>query len=301
MIIIEDTPLMAETRYNSIHSLYGDVSEVVDILTGELKWRRNTVGLLPQLAGWASSPFSGKPRRRLWFKHEQAPASIAVEGLSVASSTRACHPATALRAVNSLLSEDDTLTIDTGDVTLWSSLCLARTAGCTLSSERMGTMGYAVPAAIASLFLRGDGEERAPKRAIAIAGDGGFQMTCNELATFQQHSRPGDSLVVVVLDNGVLGRVYFGFDDALGCELVKSNFVLLAAAYGGGGTLVKTEEDIPSAIEEARKSEGLFLLHIQTDPAAKARMAKFTYPELDDAATRTDVPSPRRSHSPVRA
>ena len=46
---------------------------------------------------------------------------------------------------------------------------------------------------------------------MVIAGDGGFQMTMNELGTAVQH---GANLLIIVVDNGVLGRVEFGFNDS---------------------------------------------------------------------------------------
>ena len=76
---------------------------------------------------------------------------------------------------------NDVLCVDVGDVTLWASLSACLTKGQrTLSSERLGTMGYGLCAGIvASLIRAGDG------RAVVVIGDGGVQMSINELGTAQ--------------------------------------------------------------------------------------------------------------------
>ena len=91
-------------------------------------------------------------------------------------------------------------------------------------------MGYALCAGIAAILAK-----PAPAGAVVLAGDGAFQMTMQELATFQQHKRPGDNLLCVVFDNGLMGRVAFGFDNALGCELTGWDYVAMAKSCGGDG------------------------------------------------------------------
>ena len=178
------------------------------------------------------------------------------------------HPAHVLMEVSSFITEETTVCIDTGDVTLWGGLCLKLEGGRTLTSERLGTMGYSLCAGIASIFAR---EE--PATALVLAGDGGFQMTLQELATFQQCKRPGDRLIVIVFDNQLLGRVIFGFDGAQGCELHGPNFAGLAENYGGKGYRLNDAESIGQHFRDA--DEGLTILHVPIDPQIKADMATF--------------------------
>jgi len=135
-----------------------------------------------------------------------------------------CHPSAVLRALSKYrrdsttndVSRNAVVTVDVGDVTLWSSLCLNLAGGSrTLYSERLGTMGYALNAAVAGILSVPKG----PAGAVVLTGDGGFQMSLQELATFQQMKREGDKLLCIVFDNQVLGRVAFGFDKAAGCEM----------------------------------------------------------------------------------
>jgi acetolactate synthase I/II/III large subunit len=161
--------------------------------------------------------------------------------------------------------------VDVGDVTLWASLSLNLQAGSrTLYSERLGTMGYGLCAGVAAVAA-----SPAPAGALVLAGDGGFQMSIQELATFQQIRRPGDKLLCIVFDNEVLGRVAFGFDNAAGCEIVGPDLVAIAKAYGGDGVRLDRTEDASDVIEKAMAAEGLFLIHVIVDPEVKADMAAF--------------------------
>lgn len=196
------------------------------------------------------------------------------------SHSNSCHPASVLKALslarfdtNSVdaAARDAVITVDVGDVTLWASLCLCLQGGSrTLYSERLGTMGYALCAGVAGVLAR-----PAPAASIVLAGDGGFQMSLQELATFQQCKRPGDKLICIVFDNAVLGRVAFGFQDAGGCDIAGPDYVALAKAYGGDGVLLDRSEDAEEVVRKALATEGLFLIHVLVDPALKADMAAF--------------------------
>ena len=94
----------------------------------------------------------------------------------------------------------------------------------------------ALCAGIAASLERGPGS-----KAIVIAGDGGFQMTMNELGTAVQH---GASLLIIVIDNGVLGRVEFGFKNAKGCALTGCDWVALARSYGADGVHVRSDSQV---------------------------------------------------------
>jgi thiamine pyrophosphate-dependent acetolactate synthase large subunit-like protein len=190
-----------------------------------------------------------------------------------------CHPAAILDALSNArrdptidaVSKDAAICVDVGDITLWASLCLNLTAGSrTLYSERLGTMGYALCAGVAAVLAK-----PAPSGAVVLAGDGGFQMSLQELATFQQMKRPGDKLLCIVFDNQVLGRVAFGFENARGCDLIGPDYVALCKAYGGDGVRLDKSVDSESVIQRALAADGLFLIHVIVDPEVKADMASF--------------------------
>lgn len=169
------------------------------------------------------------------------------------------------------VSRNATICVDVGDVTLWASLSLSLQGGSrTLYSERLGTMGYALNAGVAAVLAR-----PAPAGAIVLAGDGGFQMSLQELATFQQMRRPGDKLLCIVFDNQFLGRVAFGFDNAKGCEMGGPDYVALVKAYGGDGVRLDKTADAEEVVQKAMAAEGLYLIHVLVDPEVKADMASF--------------------------
>ena len=86
--------------------------------------------------------------------------------------------------------------VDTGDITLWASISLRLTRrSVVLSSERLGTMGYGLCAGIAASIERGG-----DARAIVIVGDGGFQMTLNELGAATQQGGMSGTCPGHVLD-----------------------------------------------------------------------------------------------------
>jgi acetolactate synthase-1/2/3 large subunit len=162
--------------------------------------------------------------------------------------------------------------VDVGDVTLWASLCIQLKAGSrTLYSERLGTMGYALNAGVAAIFSRPP-----PATAVVIAGDGGFQMSLQELATFQQMKRPGDKHLCIVLDNQVLGRVAFDVEDPRGCDIMGPDYIALSKSYEGDGARLDNNEEVEDALRRAMLTEGLYIIHAITDPTVKADMASFT-------------------------
>lgn len=179
-----------------------------------------------------------------------------------------CHQAQLLARLGPRLGANDVVCVDTGDITLWTSLSLRlRRGSVVLSSERLGTMGYALCAGIVASAQRGPSAT-----GIVIAGDGGFQMTLNELGTaIQMNSR----LVIIVIDNKVLGRVEFGFNNAQGCALAGPDYLALARAYGADGIQLTDDSQIDAALDAAFAASGVFMLHVVSDPDVKAEMATY--------------------------
>jgi acetolactate synthase I/II/III large subunit len=117
-----------------------------------------------------------------------------------------------------------------------------------LSSGGAGTMGYGFPGAIGAQFAK-------PKeQVIAIVGDGGFQMTLNELATACIHKLP---IKIIVLNNHYLGMVrqwqeLFFDNRESGVDLEGNpDFVALAEAYGAKGIHINSVDEVDSKLQEA--------------------------------------------------
>ena len=124
-----------------------------------------------------------------------------------------------------------------------------------------GAMGYGVPAAVAAAL-------RHPERTmVALAGDGDFLMTGQELATAVQY---GADLLVVLVDNSAYGtiRMHQGreFPERVsGTTLHNPDFAALARAYGGWAEKVETTDQFTAALAEAQARKGLRLLHLIID------------------------------------
>ena len=179
-----------------------------------------------------------------------------------------CHPCFIYDALNSRLGSRDTLCVDVGDQTLWASFLAHLTKGTrTLSDEFMGTMGYALPAAIAASLHQPDGIH------VGVVGDGAFQMTLNELATAIQHKC---RIVMIVFCNGALGRVKFGFGahEIAGTQIINPDYVALAKAYGAEAVRVDSPAQAEAAVDAAFKASGVFVIEVTLDPTLRAEMAK---------------------------
>ncbi len=127
-----------------------------------------------------------------------------------------------------------------------------------VTSGGLGTMGFALPAAIGAKL-------GVPEReVVAIIGDGGYQMTCNELGTILQTKA---AVKIVVLNNGYLGMVRqwqeLFFDKRYAStEMVSPNFVKLAEAYDIEAVRVSKREDLSGAIERMISSDQAFFLEV---------------------------------------
>jgi acetolactate synthase-1/2/3 large subunit len=125
-----------------------------------------------------------------------------------------------------------------------------------LSSGGLGTMGYAMPAAMGAALGRPD------KSTWAVCGDGGFQMTVQELATLVQDRIP---VHIALMDNHKLGMirqwqelVYAG--NYHSSNLLGPDWCKLAEAYGVPGFQASTPEEVDTAIAAARAVDGPALI-----------------------------------------
>jgi acetolactate synthase I/II/III large subunit len=128
----------------------------------------------------------------------------------------------------------------------------------SITSGGLGTMGFALPAAIGAKMA-------APNReVVAIIGDGGYQMTIQELGTIFQQKTP---VKIVVLNNEFLGMVrqwqQLFFDKRYAStEMTNPDFVAIAKGYYIDAKKVTKREELASAVEEMMKSKGAYFLEV---------------------------------------
>jgi acetolactate synthase I/II/III large subunit len=131
-----------------------------------------------------------------------------------------------------------------------------------VSSGGLGTMGFELPGAVGAKIGKPD------ETVWCIAGDGGFQMTIQELATVVQENI---AIKIAILNNGNLGMVrqwqeLFYERNYFGTLLSGPDFVKIADAYGIPGLRVTDKLQVRSAIETALNYDGPFLLDFIVEP-----------------------------------
>ncbi len=130
-----------------------------------------------------------------------------------------------------------------------------------VSSGGAGTMGYGLPAAFGAKLARPE------KQVVAFIGDGGFQMTIQELGMCAQWNV---GVKIVLLDNEFLGMVrqwqQLFFDRRYSVvELKNPNFVKIAEGFGVAGRRIDKPEELKGAIAEMLAHDGPYLLHVRVE------------------------------------
>src|SRR5579863_5233002 len=138
---------------------------------------------------------------------------------------------------------------DVGQHQMWEAQYYHHNAPRTLiTSGGLGTMGFALPAAIGAKMARPDAE------VWVVVGDGGFQMTMCELATIVQEDL---NINIAVINNGFLGMVrqwqeFFYERNYEATPLVNPNFAALGQAYRIRSMAIKQRSEVDAAVDEAR-------------------------------------------------
>jgi acetolactate synthase-1/2/3 large subunit len=147
---------------------------------------------------------------------------------------------------------------DVGQHQMWESQYYVHDhAGQLLTSGGLGTMGFALPAAIGAQMAYRD------RVVWCVAGDGGFQMTLQELAVLkQEYDLP---VKIAIINNGFLGMVrqwqQFFYDKRyVATPIISPDYVKLADAYGIPGLVVTHPSEVVPALEKAKNTPGPFLI-----------------------------------------
>lgn len=148
-----------------------------------------------------------------------------------------------------------------------------------ITSGGLGTMGFGLPAAIGA-------KAGAPERTVVTyCGDGGFQMTIQELGTIMQENM---GVKMVVLNNHFLGMVRqwqeMFFDERYSFTKMKNpDFVAIAKAYGIDGTEVSARENLDAAIADMLKDDKPYLLVVNVE------MKGMVYPMIPAGTSVTNI------------
>ena len=222
--------------------LVGDAKPVLQALIPQTQWRE----------------------RPHWMAHI---ARLTAEHPSLAiPASDALLPQQVLSQLNDLIRQDDDAVVVTGvgQHQMWAAQYLfLNRPNSFVTSGGLGVMGFEVPAALGAQLGR-------PGATVwSVAGDGGFQMTLQELVTAVQEKLP---IKIALFNNGYLGMVRqwqeMFFDGHLKeVPMPGPDYVQLAAAYGIPARRVQHPEDVTPALEQARACDGPFLIDFVVEPA----------------------------------
>ncbi len=165
-----------------------------------------------------------------------------------------------IRRLCELTNKDTIIVTDVGQHQMWEAQYYTHENPRTLiTSGGLGTMGFALPAAIGACFAK-------PKAEVwVIAGDGGFQMTACELSTCAQE---GIRLNIAVVNNGFLGMVRqwqeLFYEQRYTATPIRSpDFVKLTEAHGLKAVRVNSRDGIEAAVRNAQEEKGTVLIEFR--------------------------------------
>ena len=152
-----------------------------------------------------------------------------------------------------------------------------------ITSGGLGTMGFALPAAMGARLARGEAQD-----IWVVVGDGGFQMSAPELSTCHQE---GLRLNIAIINNRYIGMVrqwqdFFHERRYVATPLVNPDFVKLAEAHGLTGRRVERRGDVAAAVHAARASEGTTVIDFRVEAEDTVYPMVPTGRDLDDMIRR---------------
>jgi acetolactate synthase-1/2/3 large subunit len=210
--------------------------------------------LLPRIAGRDGSA---------WLKTiESSKGAVSVRDIKNLPDSGHLYAAHVMHDLWRITGGDAIVSTDVGQHQMWEAQYFHHeTPRSLVTSGGLGTMGFALPAAIGAKMACPD------KEVWVIAGDGGFQMTAAELSTIVQEKI---KINIAVINNGYLGMVrqwqeFFYESNYEATPLVSPDFVKLADAHGIAGRAVTTRVEVADAVNEARKATGAFLLNFMVE------------------------------------
>ena len=169
-------------------------------------------------------------------------------------------PQTVIRELHRVTGGNAIITTDVGQHQMWVAQFYPFTkARQLITSGGLGTMGFGLPAAIGAQLAMPE------QLVVAVVGDGGFQMTNQELATAIQYELP---VKILIMNNGYLGMVRQWqemFYDRTYSEVdisVAPDFVKLAEAYGAAGFRAKRPDELQGALEAALNHKGVAVIDV---------------------------------------
>ena len=173
-------------------------------------------------------------------------------------------PQQVIKELSEAITDDTIVTTDVGQNQMWMAhYFTSRNPRKFISSGGLGTMGFGFPAAMGAKIAMPDSD------VVAVCGDGGFLMVCQDLATIKEYDIP---VVICVLDNRHLGMVAqwqkLFYDKRMShTHLGQSpDFVKLAESFGVNAERVERPGEMGETVKKAIRSGEPYLIDVIIDP-----------------------------------
>lgn len=240
LIQVDVSPEVVGRTFPATIGIAADAAKTVQVLASEAAKRQ-----------WPDRSAANGPDREVFERATAIPAAPSVRDL--------VDPALVIGELQKRLPDDAVITCDAGNFYGWLSRYFRYRQPGTFLGPTSGAMGYAVPAAVAAALVR---KSRVP--SVAIAGDGGFLMTANELAVAAQH---GLNVKCVVFNNSMYGTIRLHQERAYpgrvaGTNLASPDFVRYAEAFGGMGVRIEQNSDVGDGVRQVLEHPGIGLLEV---------------------------------------
>ena len=187
-----------------------------------------------------------------------------LENIEIKPTVGALDMADVTRVLREKLPKDAVLANDAGNFAGWAHRYLQLSVYPSQVGPTSGAMGYGLPAALGACVAAPD------RLVVCFAGDGGFLMSGNEIATAIHHDlKP----LILVVNNGMYGTIRMHQEREHpgrypGTALTNPDFAAYARSFGAFGEAVTRSEDFEAALERALSSGRCALLELRTDPEA---------------------------------
>ena len=172
-------------------------------------------------------------------------------------------PGTVMRKLGARLDDDAAVCVDVGQNQIFACKYLPQKHGRLLTSGGLGTMGYALPAAIGVKVAQPE------RQTVVVCGDGSFQMAMNELAAIRCADM---DIKIILFRNHVLGLVHqiqktHPYHGPFGVDLDGSpDFETIAAAYGIPSLVADDEDKLDETLDRFLAAEGSCILICEVHP-----------------------------------
>jgi len=242
MIQIDINPMMIAKNYPVEVGLWGNCSELIPVLTKEVKGKKNVEYLIEI-----------KKLKKEWLDLLNKEADLTKKPI---------RPQYIIKVLNEKISEDAVISLDVGENGWWfgRNFWMKKTQKMIMSGY-LASMGTGLPGALAAQLIYPERE------IICITGDGGFSMVMEDFLTAVKYKLP---VKIFLFNNGQLGmimqeqkvEIYPNWQT----DLYNCNFANYAEICGGIGIKVTDPKDLPSAVEKALSINKPVIVDIDTDP-----------------------------------